>query len=640
MSILNFNKPEPLNAKFAVQLLSSFFEPTAILSRNGEIKFANPEWRISLKGSNFNEIFDENLEKDMAFRIKKAIRLNKAITENSNQYVMQVSPLGSDNLLRLLPLGTPPKKEIIEDKPQELSAAPIIIDEIDQIIEVPSISRANLTSLIAGAPLGVARLSKRDIQDAQIIGANPAFERITGLKSGAWVKELLNDADSSHLAHLKIGRTTPVELTMKNNSKTIVESWALEDGEKGAALLLIDISDRREMEGRLNQANKMEVIGKIASEVAHELNNLLTVIVLNTDSLLMRHPVGDPSYTELQGIRNTTGRAANLVHTLLAFSRKQTFRREVLDIGGVLGEFDYLLHQVLDERIKFDIYHGRDLPKILADKQQLETMFMNLVTNARDAVLSHNPNGGFVKVTTKTADIDDIITALKDERVIDIPNVKYCQICVTDNGTGMSEETAKKIFEPFFTTKESGKGTGIGMASVYGIVKQSGGYIAIDSKLGQGTTFSVFLPATDEIEETKAQKPAEPPKRATNLSGQGRILLVEDEDGLRTITAQLLRQRGYAVTEAGDGEEALEILEENSGQFDLLISDVVMPIMDGPSLLKEAKPYLGDARVIFMSGYAEQDFGQILENDRAISFLPKPFELVQLAEKVKAELSA
>lgn len=639
MSLLNFTKSEPLNAKFAVQLLSSFFEPAALLSRNGDIKFANPEWRIAHKGSNLSEVFGTKLEKDVLFRIGKSLRLNKSITEKNDDYVMQVSPLGNDNLLRLLPPNTPPKKEISEEKPKELAPTPVIIDEIDKINEVPSISRANLTSLIAGAPLGIARLSKRDISDAQIIGANPAFERITGLKSGASLKDLLSEQDLGQLQNLKIGRSTPVELSMKNSPKTIVEGWALEDGEKGAALLLIDISDRREMEGRLSQANKMEVIGKIASEVAHELNNLLTVIVLNNDALLMRHPVGDPSYQELQGIRNTTGRAANLVHTLLAFSRKQTFRREVLDIGAVLSEFDFLLHQVLDERIKLDIRHGRDLPHILADKQQLETMFMNLVTNARDAVLTHNPNGGFVKVSTKIADINDIINALKDERVIDIPNVKYCQISVTDNGTGMSEETAKKIFEPFFTTKESGKGTGIGMASVYGIVKQSGGYIAIDSKLGEGTTFSVFLPATNEKVEIETLKAIEPPKRATNLSGQGRILLVEDEDGLRTITAQLLRQRGYIVTEAGDGEEALEILEDNSGQFDLLISDVVMPIMDGPTLLKEAKPYLGDARVIFMSGYAEQDFGQVLEKDRAISFLPKPFELVQLAEKVKSELA-
>lgn len=639
MSILNFTKTEPLNAKFAVQLLSSFFEPAAIIGKNGEIKFANPEWRIAHKGNNFGDVFENSIEKDALFRIGKSFRLNRAIVEKNNEYTLQVSPLGSDNLLRLLPVNTPPKKEINEEKAKELAPAPVIIDEIEKINEVPNISRANLTSLIAGAPLGIARLSKRDIKDAQIIGANPAFERITGLKSGALIKELLNEQDVSQLLNLKIGRATPVELIMKNNPKTIVEGWALEDGEKGAALLLIDISDRREMEGRLSQANKMEVIGKIASEVAHELNNLLTVIVLNNDALLMRHPVGDPSYQELQGIRNTTGRAANLVHTLLAFSRKQTFRREVLDIGAVLSEFDFLLHQVLDERIKLDIRHGRDLPHILADKQQLETMFMNLVTNARDAVLTHNPNGGFVKVSTKVANINDIVNALKDERVIDIPDVKYCQISVTDNGTGMSEETAKKIFEPFFTTKESGKGTGIGMASVYGIVKQSGGYIAIDSKLGEGTTFSVFLPATSEKVETEAPKAIEPPKRATNLSGQGRILLVEDEDGLRKITAQLLRGRGYIVTEAGDGEEALEILEENSGQFDLLISDVVMPIMDGPTLLKEAKPYLGQARVIFMSGYAEQDFGQVLEKDRAISFLPKPFELVQLAEKVKAELA-
>jgi two-component system, cell cycle sensor histidine kinase and response regulator CckA len=645
MSILPFFNSEPPSAKFAVQILSSFHEPAAIFAKNGDLKFANPEWRISLKDGNFANIFDNSANKDVIFRLQKAIRRKANIVEKTREFTIQVSPLGDDCLVRCMPLNTPQKKEINEEKPKELVPASIPMAQIpiDSINEVPRISSANLLHLIAGAPLGLARLSKRDIMEAQIIGTNPAFERISGLKSGDNIKNLLQDADISQLEKLRIGNQAPIDLAMKANPQTICESWLLEDGEKGAALLLIDISDRREMEGRLNQANKMEVIGKIAADVAHELNNILSIILLNTDVLLMRHTVGDPSYQELQNVRNTSLRGASLVHTLLAFSRKQTIRREVLDIGEILSDFEVLLNQVLDERIKLDIRHGRDLPAVLADKQQLETIFMNLITNARDAVLTHNPNGGNVWVKTETATREDIIDALKDSRVTDIPDVKYCRISVKDNGTGMSEETAKKIFEPFFTTKDSGKGTGIGMASVYGIVKQSGGYIGIESAIGEGTAFSVFLPTTTETKETPIITPAqalnEPPKRAKNLSGKGKILLVEDEDRLREITALLLRQRGFEITEAGDGEEALEILTENPNSFDLLISDVVMPIMDGPTMLKAAKPFLVDTQIIFMSGYAEQDFGKVLEQDMNISFLPKPFELTQLAEKVKSVLA-
>lgn len=647
MSIFsNFNKEKP-DAKYSVQLLSAFNSPAAIFDKSGILKLANPAWRALLSGNDFEEIFKEIAPKDIIYRVLKALRANTLHRETMSEHSFQISPLGKDCIIRFISNTEDAHndKNITLNKSDELvklEAKPIIESEIAKIADVQSISSANLASLIKGAPLGIARLSRRNILDAQIIGTNPAFERISGLQSGGNLQELVRKSDIKQLEKLEIGQTIPIELIMRNNPNTICEAWLLEDGEKASALLLIDISDRREMEARLNQANKMEVIGKIASEVAHELNNLLTVIVLNTDTLLMRHPVGDPSYQELQGIRNTTGRAGNLVSTLLAFSRKQTMRREVLDIGAILNEFSYLLHQVLDERIKFEITHGRDLPPILADKQQLETMFMNLVTNARDAVLSHNPSGGFVKVATEKVGKSAVIAALDGKNIADIPDCDYCKITVQDNGTGMPKEIAEKIFEPFFTTKESGKGTGIGMASVYGIVKQTGGFITIDTSPGIGTQFCVFFPATQEEAAQSIQEEAAPAqtKRANNLSGQGRILLVEDEDGLRVITAQILKQRGYAVTEACDGEEALDYLKESPNSFDLLISDVVMPIMDGPTLLREAKPYLGSARVIFMSGYAEQDFGEILEKDRAISFLPKPFELVQLAERVKIELSS
>jgi two-component system cell cycle sensor histidine kinase/response regulator CckA len=328
---------------------------------------------------------------------------------------------------------------------------------------------------------------------------------------------------------------------------------------------------------------------------------------------------------------------------LLAYARKQTFRRDILDVGAVLTEFAVLMRQVLDERIVFEITHGRDLPNVRADKQQLETVFMNLVTNARDAVLMSGRGKGSVTVRTKRATTQDVRSALKGLSIADIEDCDWAMISVTDTGTGMSQDIATKIFEPFFTTKEQGKGTGIGLATVYGIIKQSDGFIALDSVEDEGTTFHVFLPATtaDDVSHSIPTAQAQAIEaRPMDLAGRGRILLVEDEEGVRNIATRLLTQRGYQVTSAADGEEALEILENDPNSFDLVLSDVVMPGLDGPGLLKAAKPYLGHARIVFMSGYAEQDFAQTLEDERSISFLPKPFTLAQLAERVKTELAA
>lgn len=646
MFISSMFKSEPLNSKFAVQMLDAFDMACAIFASDGNLKFANSKWHdMEFIDGKFEDIFANKGSKDAIFRLAKALRLKRTVSEDLNDYKISISPLDNYSIVRIISFDYASQESDRSTKFGNIN----LLQKLNHVKDLGIDS--NISSMIDNAPFGMARLSGRDVKNTYIIAANPAFVEIANLNSGSDLNKLVAPVNISMLDKLELGKKDPVEIILNNQDRNICDAWLVEDG-KQAALILIDVTQKREMEGRLIQSNKMEAIGKIASEVAHELNNLLAVIVLNTDSLSMRHPVGDPSYQELQLIKNATGRAGNLVQTLLAFSRKQTLRREVLDISEVLSEFSYLLHQVLDERVKFDIHHGRVLPKVLADKQQLETLFMNLVTNARDAVLTKNSNGGTVNVYTRRANRDDIIEALKSDRVAVIPDIPFCQISVSDNGTGMTPETAKKVFEPFFTTKETGKGTGIGMASVYGIVKQSNGFIAFDTELGKGTTFSVYLPETKELpkdnsqdaiknEDEKSDLPkAIAVKRANNLSGTGRILLVEDEDGLRMITSQLLKQRGYDVTVAEDGEVALSILEENPNGFDLVISDVIMPIMDGPSMLKAAKEYLGDARVIFMSGYAEQDFGKILENDRAISFLPKPFELVQLAEKVKQELNA
>jgi two-component system, cell cycle sensor histidine kinase and response regulator CckA len=616
--------------------LATLVGPAALFSHGGQIVGGNDAFFGAYSSTKIDTLLRDLVDAAGAFRISKAVRRGLILDETFDNLHVRVGPIGSLSLVRLYPAGTV----------STANTPPVVVAPMPPISPIQQTDtaslRTGLAQLIAEAPVGVARLDRRDARGAVITEANPAFVRIAGAGVGAALVSLVVSTDADDLDRLEVGGTRPVELDLDIEGGRTCEAWLLEDGDESAALLLVDVSTRREMEQRLAQTSKMQAVGQIAGGVAHELNNFLLVITLNCDALLARHPVGDPSYGELQSIMNTTTRAAELVKMLLAYARKQTFRRDVLDVGAVLTEFAVLMRQVLDERIVFDITHGRDLPTVRADKQQLETVFMNLVTNARDAVLMSGKGKGAVTVRTRRATTADVRTALKGQGVHEVPESDWSMISVTDTGTGMPEEIAAKIFEPFFTTKEQGKGTGIGLATVYGIIKQSGGFIALESVEGEGTTFQVYLPAA-AAEEGEAEVPVPvvaAEARPVDLAGRGRILLVEDEDGVRTIAAKLLTQRGYHVTAAGDGEEALEILEDDPEGFDLVLSDVVMPGLDGPGLLKAAKPYLGRARVVFMSGYAEQDFAKTLEDERSISFLPKPFTLAQLAERVKLELAA
>lgn len=498
--------------------------------------------------------------------------------------------------------------------------------------------------MFASAPFGVVRLDQPDPDTAQIEDANPAMLQFSGGAAipGArfadlfdWTEDLRQgDVFATALA----GRGEPAEARLKAGDKPreVHLFFAAARGCKRVGYI-VDITALKDLERQFAHAAKMQAVGQLAGGVAHDFNNMLTAIRLNTDELLGRHPVGDPSYPELQQINSTVARAAGLVKKLLAFSRKQTFRVTTLDITDTLSDVSVLLRQILEESVRLEFKHGRDLPLIRADKTQLENAIMNLATNARDAMKTKG--GGTLTITTETVDSEDV-------RRAGAPEPKeggWAVIHVRDEGTGMDEATRSKIFEPFFTTKEAGQGTGLGLATVYGIVKQSGGFLFVKSKPGQGTTFSIYLPAhvpsaneEKEIEQEKAAKTVE--RKPADLAGRGRILLVEDEAPVRTIAAKTLVKRGYEVVEAEDGEEALEILEENPESFDLIISDVVMPGLDGPGLLEKGRQYLGDARIVFISGYAEEEFSHTLSKDLDISFLPKPFTLPQLAERVKEML--
>ena len=492
-----------------------------------------------------------------------------------------------------------------------------------------------LDAFAAASPFGAALLDGEDPFAATIVEANPALRAVAGGgEAGQAFGDLIEPASRADAAQrLAAGGAggAPLEVRLAHDPGRIAHLYLSKSDGRWVAYL-VDVSEQKQIELQLAQSQKMQAIGQLAGGVAHDFNNLLTAIFMQLDVLAARHPVGDPSYEGLNEIRQTSARAADLVRKLLAFSRKQTVQREILDLGELISEFEVLLRRVLYEDVKLATEYGRNLPPVRIDRSQLETAVMNLAVNARDAVRAHG--GGQVKIRT---------ARLTQEQAVQLgyPEAKGEQalIEVADDGPGIPPEIRDKIFDPFFTTKPVGEGTGLGLATVYGIVKQSDGWIALDTKVGEGTAFRIFLPVHHRPAVPAAPQPA-PPKRAVarDLSGAGRILFVEDEDAVRGVAAKLLRARGYEVIEAASGEEALELAETHAGEIDLMISDVVMPGMQGPDLLKQARPYLGEAPVMFISGYAESEFSDLLEGEQNISFLPKPIDIKTLAERVKQEL--
>lgn len=426
----------------------------------------------------------------------------------------------------------------------------------------------------------------------------------------------------------------PLELHTAGENGGSVRVWVAPVGETGsdgetAILYALDTTDFRKVEEQLAQSQKMNAVGQLAGGVAHDFNNVLQAIIGYSDLLLANHRPTDPSFQDIMQIKQNANRAASLVRQLLAFSRRQTLRPEVLNLNDRLYDLSMLLKRLLGERVELDLTHGRDLWFVKADVNQFEQVVVNLAVNARDAM----PNGGKLAIRTSN------VPAAEAARlaVSGMPAADYVKIEVSDTGTGMTPEVMDKIFEPFFTTKEVGKGTGLGLSTVFGIVKQSGGFIDVDSKVGQGTTFAIYLPrhiptVEEKPEEAKAEAAKAP---AADMTGQGTILLVEDEDPVRAVNARALTARGYTVLEAASGIEALQVIEERGESVDLVVSDVVMPEMDGPTLLGELRKLYPDLKVIFVSGYAEDAFRKNLPEGEEFNFLPKPFSLRQLVEIVK-----
>jgi two-component system cell cycle sensor histidine kinase/response regulator CckA len=406
----------------------------------------------------------------------------------------------------------------------------------------------------------------------------------------------------------------------------------VDGGRPGGLAILNDATRLKTMEAQFAQSQKMQAIGQLAGGIAHDFNNLLTAISGHCDLLLLRHGREDSDFADLEQIRQNANRAASLVGQLLAFSRKQTLNPEVLDLEDVLADLTHLLNRLMVDKVGLSLGNpgrevGKVLGKIRADKRQIEQVLINLVVNARDAM----PNGGSIRIETEPVTLAE---DLKRDRAT-VPAGDYTVIRVVDHGIGIPEHQLRQIFEPFFTTKRVGEGTGLGLSMAYGIVKQSGGYIFVDSVVGEGTTFSLYFP----VYEGEDQTPASEIKRVAAQQGEGVILLVEDEASVRAFASRALALRGYTVLEAANAEEALAKLSDKALHVDLFVTDVVMPGMDGPAWVRRAHLDRPGVKVVFMSGYAEDGLAEDQARVPNSVFLPKPFSLNDLTNTVQGLLS-
>ncbi len=487
--------------------------------------------------------------------------------------------------------------------------------------------------LFEEAPVGICMLTAGGV----ISDANATLAAMLRLPVNALNgKSLLQfiHKDQQHraedwLKHLARGEHSDpfLEVQIKGSIEIVTQIYARKfKAGDDFVLHFIDLTEQKKLEKQFTQSQKMQAVGQLAGGIAHDFNNLLTAMIGFCDLLLLRHKPGDPSFADIMQIKQNANRAANLVRQLLAFSRQQTLQPRMLDLAEVLSELSHLLRRLIGSNIELRLTHSTDISLIKADQGQMEQVLINLVVNARDAMA----NGGKLSIRTSNITNKTGIKLANDET---LPPGDWAMIEVEDTGTGINPDIMGRIFEPFFSTKEVGAGTGLGLATVHGIVHQTGGYISVKSVMAQGTTFIIYLPRFAEIAGAKKAEVAEEKPVISDLTGSAKILLVEDEDAVRTFSARALSNKGYQVMDAPGGVTALKILEEKKFTPEILITDVMMPEMDGTTLAKHVKEKYPQIKIIFISGYAEDRFKEHLGAD--VYFLPKPFTLKQLATKVK-----
>ena len=489
-----------------------------------------------------------------------------------------------------------------------------------------------IETLLSLLPFGLAMADR----DGRILFVNKAFARAAGLKAGAkpsYPGDLVAREDQAAVADAvrrfavgpQMSGDIVVRMREQPDEPTALSLAGVRGlGEAAVLLSLKDNSEESKLKRQVAQATKMQAIGQLAGGVAHDFNNILTAIIGHCDLMLMRHTPGDSDYDDIQQVKSNSNRAAGLTRQLLAFSRQQTLRPQILQLPDIVSDVSNLLKRLLGENVRLEVSHGRNLGAVRADPGQLEQVIVNLAVNARDAM----PEGGTRNIQTYAVPA----AKAREMRQQILPISDYTALRVSDTGLGIPPDILAKIFEPFFTTKELGKGTGLGLSTVYGIVKQSGGYIFAESELGRGASFVIYLPVYAGADAEEEAPVREPVKRAETW-GSGTILLVEDEDMVRAVAERALTHQGYKVLTANDGEQGLEVLAAHDG-IDLLISDVVMPNMDGPAMVAQARRTHPRLPVLFMSGYAEEQLRKSIDIAN-VAFLPKPFSVNQLAQAAR-----
>jgi len=496
-------------------------------------------------------------------------------------------------------------------------------------------SEEQYASIVRGAPYGIYRSD----EDGQILMANPALVAMLGYESEAEVLKLniekdiyLNPKDRAGILHQldeqELFPLTEVKWRRKDGHTIIVrlEGRRLDTTTEGTPRYEIfaqDITERRVLEQQFQQAQKMEAIGRLAGGVAHDFNNLLMII--RGCAELLDHHKADPQRIGgyIKQIHDATSIAASVVQQLMAFSRKQVPEKRALDFNAVLRDLRKMLPRLLGEDVQIVFTPGQSLERVAADRAQVEQIILNLAVNARDAM----PAGGKLELSTSNVFLS---TPQIEAGGVELPAGNYVLLSVADTGTGMEQEVKSHIFEPFFTTKERGKGTGLGLATVYGIVKENNGFIVIDSELGKGSEFKIYFPADAMAKEAPTTKSVSAP-----AGGSETILLVEDEAALREITCEYLQSRGYNVLSANSGMQALEICRAHEAPIDILMTDIIMPGIQGPELVKAALDMRPHMHVIYVSGYTDRGLEIATKENNAI-ILQKTYSLADLGHTIRS----
>ena len=509
--------------------------------------------------------------------------------------------------------------------PERAGVAPAPVAAPDQFDALPV---ALLRIGERGRVLGGNRLA-RELTASDLAGDVTLGDLVEGLgrSVGGWVDDALGGMGLGHPETLRARRRaaeTHLQITLGRMNSA--------DGPSLVAVLN-DATELKTLEAQFVQSQKMQAIGQLAGGIAHDFNNLLTAISGHCDLLMLRHDPGDSDHADLTQISQNANRAAALVGQLLAFSRKQTQQLETLDLRETLADLAHLLNRLVGERVQLELRHDPALAPMRGDRRQLEQVILNLVVNARDAL---GEEGGAVEIVTSNCRL----TAPLERDSAEVPPGRYVRVQVRDAGMGIDPAQLPKIFEPFFTTKRQGEGTGLGLSTAYGIVKQTGGFIFVDSVLGEGTTFTLYFPAAREPMRAAKAPPETVRKAAARTEGrQGVILLVEDEAPVRAFASRALRLRGYTVIEADCAEAALEITQDSATHIDIFVTDVIMPGLDGPTWVRRALEGRPGTPVVFVSGYAEDALEGASESIPSSTFLPKPFSLNALSETVETALA-